>query len=78
MALVLICLSSVGICNDFALILLNLFQVILSGYRRVVFSLCCGCFCFIFLNYLLSELLINRDIWRGIFAASSGRLCWIY
>ena len=22
--------------------------------------------------------LINRDIWRGIFAASSGRLCWIF
>jgi hypothetical protein len=51
-----ICLSLGRNCNDFALILLNLSWAFLSGHRRVIFSLCCSCFCIIFLNYLLSEL----------------------
>ncbi len=62
-------LDSSGYCNDFALILLNSVWVLSSGYRRVVFSLCCSCFCiFSWITCYLS-CLINRDIWRGIFAA---------
>jgi hypothetical protein len=45
-----IVLSSVGDCSSFAVILLNLFWVFLSGHRRVVFSLCCRCFYIIFLD----------------------------
>ena len=50
------CLNSVGNCNNFDLILLNLSRGLFLGYRWVVFSLYCGCFCIIFLGYLLSEL----------------------
>jgi hypothetical protein len=62
-----ICLSSVGNCDDFALILLNLFWVFLSGHRRVVFSSYCGCFCIIFLDYLLSELFDKQRHLAGNF-----------
>jgi hypothetical protein len=66
-------LSSVGNCNNFVLIFLNVFWVFLSGHRRVVFSLCCSCFCIIFLDYLLSELFDKqrhlagnfRGVWRS-------------
>jgi hypothetical protein len=73
------CLSLGGNCNDFALILLNLFWVFPSEHRRVVFSLCCSCFCIIFLDYLLSELFDKQRHLAGNFRSFfSGRLCWIY
>ena len=50
----------------------------LSGYRRVVFSLCCSCFCIIFLDYLLSELSDKQRHLAGNFRGVSGRLCWIF
>ncbi len=62
-----ICLSSVGNCYDFALVVLNLSWVFLSGYRWVVFSWCCVCFCIIFLDYLLSELFDKQRHLAGNF-----------
>jgi hypothetical protein len=46
-------LNSVGNCNNFDLILLNLSRGLFLGYRWVVFSLDCGCFCVIFLGLLV-------------------------
>jgi hypothetical protein len=62
-----VCLSQVGNYNDFDLIVLNLSWVFVSGYRRVVFSLYCGCFCIIFLAYLLSELFDKQRHLAGNF-----------
>ncbi len=43
---------------------------------------CFPCVAVVFVSFSLINCylscLINRDIWRGIFAASSGCLCWIF
>ena len=46
---------------------LNLFWGLFLGYRRVVFSLYCGCFCINFLGYLLSELFDKQRHLAGNF-----------
>ncbi len=63
-----ICLSSVGNYNDFVLILWIYFILVsFSWHRQVVFSLCCSCFCIIFLDYLLSELFDKQRHLAGNF-----------
>ena len=48
-------LSLVGNCNNTAVILFEFILGSISCVRRVVLSLYCGCFCILFLGYLLSE-----------------------
>jgi hypothetical protein len=55
--------------HNFDLIVLDLSGVSFPGYRLEVFSLWCSCFRIISLINCYLILLINRDIWRGIFAA---------
>ena len=53
----------------FALVFLGL---AFFGYRKMLLSLCCSCFCDIsglFVIWAADIVLINRGIWRGIFAA---------
>ena len=63
---------------DFALILLNVFL----GYVLGIGAWCFPCVAVALISFswitCYLSCLINRDIWRGIFAASSGRLCWIF
>jgi hypothetical protein len=63
---------------DLALILLNVFL----GYLLGMGVWCFPCVAVVFVSFswitCYLSCLINRDIWRGIFAASSGRLCWIF
>jgi hypothetical protein len=55
--------------HNFDLIVLDLSGVSFPGYRLVVFSLWCSCFLIITYITCYLILLINRDIWRGVFAA---------
>ncbi len=63
---------------DFALILLDVFL----GYVLGIGAWCFPCVAVALISFswitCYLSCLINRDIWRGIFAASSGRLCWIF